>query len=148
MNRILILTTISRTHGNMNSIQCYTTSTAWDGKHKFTMFSVMHFRIHSTHLNEQTMAWVRPRACRQLRIRIRTRALIQYQDVVLPVYTHGGDKTVVRSSYLLNWISYTCKMTSWYWIRGHNTLLEYLHTQGDVQNIDIFKINTTQRNIL
>ena len=26
-----------------------------------------------------------------------------------------GDKTVVRSSYLHNWISYTGQMTSWYW---------------------------------
>ena len=33
-----------------------------------------------------------------------------------------GDKTVVRSSYLLNGISYTGKMTSLYWIRALATL--------------------------
>ena len=32
--------------------------------------------------------------------------------------SHYGDKTVVRSSYLHNGISYTGKMTSSYWIRG------------------------------
>ena len=30
--------------------------------------------------------------------------------------SHCGDKTVVRSSYLHNWISYTGKMSSLYWI--------------------------------
>ena len=45
-----------------------------------------------------------------------TRAPIQYKDVVLPVYdTHCGDKTVVRSSYLHNGISYSGKMASLYW---------------------------------
>ena len=33
--------------------------------------------------------------------------------------SHCGDKTVVRSSYLHNGISYTGKMTSLYWIRAH-----------------------------
>ena len=32
--------------------------------------------------------------------------------------SHCGDKTVVRSSYLHNGISYTGKMTSFYWIRA------------------------------
>ena len=32
--------------------------------------------------------------------------------------SHCGDKTVVRSSYLHNWISYTGKMASLYWIRA------------------------------
>ena len=32
--------------------------------------------------------------------------------------SHCGDKTVVRSSYLHNGISYTGKMTSLYWIRA------------------------------
>ena len=41
-------------------------------------------------------------------------ALIQYKDVVLPVYC--GDKTVGRSSYLHNGISYAGKMLSLYWI--------------------------------
>ena len=31
--------------------------------------------------------------------------------------SHCGDKAVVRSSYLLNGISYTCKTASLYWIR-------------------------------
>ena len=30
--------------------------------------------------------------------------------------SHRGEKTVVRSSYLHNWIFYTGKTTSWYWI--------------------------------
>ena len=34
--------------------------------------------------------------------------------------SHCGDKTVVRSSYLHNGISYTGKMTSLYWIRAHD----------------------------
>ena len=33
--------------------------------------------------------------------------------------SHSGDKTVVRSSYLHNGISYTGKMSSLYWIGGH-----------------------------
>ena len=50
------------------------------------------------------------------------RALIQYEDVVLPVYiyiyskSHCGDKTILRPSYLHNGISYTGKMTSLNWI--------------------------------
>ena len=32
--------------------------------------------------------------------------------------SHCGDKTVVRSSYLHNGISYTGKITSLYWIRA------------------------------
>ena len=32
--------------------------------------------------------------------------------------SHCGDKTVVRSSYLHNGISYICKMSSLYWIRA------------------------------
>ena len=32
--------------------------------------------------------------------------------------SHCGDKTIVRSSYLHNWISYTGKMTSLFWIRA------------------------------
>ena len=35
--------------------------------------------------------------------------------------SHCGDKTVVRSSYLHNGISYTDKMTSLYWIRALGT---------------------------
>ena len=41
--------------------------------------------------------------------------LIQYKDDILPVRkSHCGDKTVVRSSYLQNEISYTGKMSSLY----------------------------------
>ena len=40
--------------------------------------------------------------------------------------SHCGDKTVVRSSYLHNGISYTGKMTSLYWIRVQNTCLVYI----------------------
>ena len=51
------------------------------------------------------------------------RALIQYKDVQYRK-SHCGDKTVVRSSYLHNWISYTGKTTYLYWIRARET---YLH---------------------
>ena len=37
--------------------------------------------------------------------------------------SHCGDKTVVRSSYLHNGISYTGKMTSLYWIRAKGDML-------------------------
>ena len=37
----------------------------------------------------------------------------------LPPQSHCGDKTILRSSYLHNGISYTGKMTSLYWIRAH-----------------------------
>ena len=40
--------------------------------------------------------------------------------------SHCGDKTVVRSSYLLNRISYTGKMSSLYWIRAQGSLY-WLH---------------------
>ena len=44
--------------------------------------------------------------------------------------SHCGDKTVVRSSYLHNGISYTGKMTSWYWIRAQmmNTYIIWLES--------------------
>ena len=32
--------------------------------------------------------------------------------------SHCGDKTILRPSYLHNGISYTGKMTSWYWVRA------------------------------
>ena len=48
-----------------------------------------------------------------------TRALIQYKDATFQYRkSHCGDKTVVRSSYLHNGISYTGKITSLYWIRA------------------------------
>ena len=50
-------------------------------------------------------------------------ALVEYKDTILPVYC--GDKTVVRSSYLHNGISYTCKNTyyteSTPWMFGSGT---------------------------
>ena len=49
--------------------------------------------------------------------------------------SHCGDKTVVRSSYLHNGISYTGKMTSLYWIRALHTgiiLTLYQQTPGHV----------------
>ena len=39
--------------------------------------------------------------------------------------SHCGDKTVVRSSYLYNGISYTGKTTSLYWIRALDILREW-----------------------
>ena len=52
--------------------------------------------------------------------------------------SHCGDKTVVRSSYLHNGISYTGKTTSLYWIRAQNTKLHlnwysYLEMSLDFQ---------------
>ena len=45
-------------------------------------------------------------------------------NIKMPSYqyrkSHFGDKTVVRSSYLHNGISYTVKMTSLYWIRAQD----------------------------
>ena len=45
-------------------------------------------------------------------------------NIKMPSYqyrkSHCGDKTVVRSSYLHNGISYTGKMTYLYWIRAQN----------------------------
>ena len=38
--------------------------------------------------------------------------------------SHCGDKTVVRSSYLHNGISYTGKMTSLYWIRAQDSIFK------------------------
>ena len=40
--------------------------------------------------------------------------------------SHCGDKTVVRSSYLHNGISYTGKMTSLYWIRALNRMANFM----------------------
>ena len=66
--------------------------------------------------------------------------------------SHCGDKTIVRSSYLHNWISYTGKMTSLYWIGPmkriskcltwfhnsswytHNTIR---HNEQDIKQMDI-----------
>ena len=39
--------------------------------------------------------------------------------------SHCGDKTVVRSSYLHNGISYTGKVTSLYWIRAQQIVNEF-----------------------
>ena len=82
------------------------------------------FQLVQSELNSGcAAAWAQP-ASKQVRFSLDSletqvdfRALIQYKDVVLPVYEiHCGDKTVVRSSYLQNWISYTGKTTSLFWI--------------------------------
>ena len=53
-----------------------------------------------------------------------------YQDTK----SHCGDKTVVRSSYLCDGISYTGKMTSLFWIRAllpiTPDLMIYIHRRG------------------
>ena len=55
-------------------------------------------------------------------------ALIQYKYVILQYRkSHCGDKTVVRSSYVHNGISYTGKMTSLYWISPLEPLCRILH---------------------
>ena len=41
--------------------------------------------------------------------------------------SHCGDKTVVRTSYLHNGISYTGKMTSLYWIRAQVAFKTYIY---------------------
>ena len=43
--------------------------------------------------------------------------------------SHCGDKTVVRSSYLYNEISYTGKMTSFYWIRALDIFRSTIESQ-------------------
>ena len=54
-------------------------------------------------------------------------------NIKMPSYqyrkSHCGDKTVVRSSYLHNGISYTGKMASSYWIRA---LVDYWQWVGDM----------------
>ena len=64
--------------------------------------------------------------------------------------SHSGDKTVVRSSYLHNGISYIGKMSSLYWIRAQKASLRhsdiivlilqytrtsYMHNISDISNI-------------
>ena len=44
--------------------------------------------------------------------------------------SHCGDKTVVRSSYLHNGISYTGKVSSWYWIKAQWFLLCWRQMEG------------------
>ena len=46
--------------------------------------------------------------------------------------SHCGDKTVVRSSYLHNGISYTGKMSSLYWI-GAQCFIRFLNSEMDSQ---------------
>ena len=60
--------------------------------------------------------------CRHVRIFNATSASGPRFNIKMSSYqyskSHCGDKTVVRSSYLHNGISYTGKMTSLYWIRA------------------------------
>ena len=51
--------------------------------------------------------------------------------------SHCRDKTVVRLSYLHNGTSYTCKMTSLYWIRAHRSLSQ-LRYSWPSYNTEIF----------
>ena len=44
--------------------------------------------------------------------------------------SHCGDKTILRSSYLHNGISYTGKMISLYWIRAQGSVTEELPATG------------------
>ena len=55
------------------------------------------------------MLW-RSFCCKRSGLRFNIKMSYQYRK------SHCGDKTVVRSSYLHNGISYTGKMTSFYWI--------------------------------
>ena len=62
--------------------------------------------------------------------------------------SHCGDKTVVRSSYLHNGISYTGKITSLYWIRAQNNklnvfqiiLLRQIIRNRKISNSEIYKL--------
>ena len=57
-----------------------------------------------------------------------SRALIQYKmSSCLYRKSHCGDKTVIRSSYLHNGISYTGKVSSLYWVGAQSRLWRKLH---------------------
>ena len=45
--------------------------------------------------------------------------------------SHCGDKTVVRSSYLHNGISYTSKMSSLYWIGAQDVIAVHMQTKSE-----------------
>ena len=53
-----------------------------------------------------------------------------------------GDKTVVRSSYLHNGISYTGKMTSLYWVRALTARSHHTTTSGIIRFARIMSIRT------
>ena len=55
--------------------------------------------------------------------------------------SHCGDKTVVRSSYLHNEISYTGKMTSLYWIRPQYSVAINMVKQRDYNSDEYFHEN-------
>ena len=56
--------------------------------------------------------------------------------------SHCGDKTVVRSSYLHNGISYTGKMTSLYWIRAWVGLIMVFTLLLIASPVYIYEIHT------
>ena len=64
-------------------------------------------------------------------------------NIKMPYYqcrkSHCEDKTVVRSSYLHNGISYTGKMTSLYWIRAPESEVEKWNVQG-VREVEWWKV--------
>ena len=60
--------------------------------------------------------------------------------------THCGDKTIVRSSYLHNGISYTGNTTSLYWIRGLATKGQFPHLcDSDRDLLVLFESGSTRR---
>ena len=78
-------------------------------------------------------------------------------NIKMPSYryrkSHCGDKTVVRSSYLHNGISYTGKMTSLYWIRTQTTSCHGIdpawhgisnHWQHDCWFSSLFRLSTNK----
>ena len=74
--------------------------------------------------------------------------LIQYKDDILRYRkSHCGDKTVVRSSYLHNGISFTGKMTSLYWISAQRfTYFCYIrlliYSNSDVWKTNVVKLSS------
>ena len=59
-------------------------------------------------------------------------------NIKMPSYqyrkSHCGDKTVVRSSYLHNGISYTGKMASFYWISPQGKCIYFKRTPWGITN--------------
>ena len=65
-----------------------------------------------------------------------TSGMIQYKMTSYQyMKSHCGDKTVVRSSYLHNGISYTGKMTYLYWIRAQKASPGETHTEIMIQTV-------------
>ena len=74
-------------------------------------------------------------------------------NIKMPSYqyrkSHCGDKTVVRSSYLHNGISYTGKTTSLYWIRAQvNASVEPMYAGVSLVDIGHFNVDKTPQLII